>query len=81
MPVDPQAQPTREAAERAIQLFKSYAPEADEVTSEFKQHTTFFHPGANWSGVHCPVCEADIGTWWEGAIRQAAKKSFSDLTV
>jgi len=33
VPADPQAQPTKEAADRAVQLFKSYAPEADEVTA------------------------------------------------
>ena len=81
VPADPRAQPTKEAAERAVQLLKSYAPEADEVTARFMEHTEIFHPVANWEGVHCPVCGADAEAWFVDAMHRAGDESFSDLTV
>lgn len=78
VPADPRAQPTTEAAERAVQLLKSYAPEADEVTAEFMEHTELFHPAGNWKGVQCPVCGADAEPWWDEAVD---RESFSDLAV
>ncbi len=35
VPANSRAQPTKEAAERTVQLLKSYAPEADEVIAKF----------------------------------------------
>jgi len=81
VPADPRVQPTKEAAERAVQLFKSFAPEADEVNAEFKEHTAFFDPAENWEGVQCPVCGADAEPWWMDAIERAGSESFSDLAV
>lgn len=81
VPADPRAQPTKEAADRAVQLLKSFAPEAHEVISISSEHTEFFHPLVNWSGVQCPVCGADVEPWWDDAMERAAKESFSDLAV
>jgi hypothetical protein len=81
VPADPRAQPRKEAADRAVQLFKSCAPEADEVTAECTEHTEYFHPGGNWEGVQCPVCGADVETWWGDAMDRAASESLSDLAV
>jgi hypothetical protein len=81
VPADPRAQPTMEAGERAVQLLRSYAPEADEVTAEFKEHTVFFYPGENWEGVRCPACGADAEPWWGDAIRRAESESFGDLSL
>lgn len=78
VPADPKAQPTKEAADKAVRLLKSFAPDADEVTATFTEDTEFFHPGVNWSGVRCPVCGADVELWWEDAMD---RESFSDLTV
>lgn len=81
VPADPLAQPTKEAADRSVQLLKSYAPDADEVIAEFKDHTEFFHPAGNWSGVQCPVCGSDAESWWGDAVSRAAEAAFSDLAV
>lgn len=81
VPADPQAQPTKEAADRAVRLLKSFAPEADEVTAEFMEQTNFFYPGGNWSGVECPVCGADAEPWWLDAVIHAAKESYRNLAV
>src|SRR5205823_5373271 len=44
-----------------------------------QEEVSFFHPGANWSGVQCPVCGADAEPWWSDAMEEAAKSSFSSL--
>lgn len=81
VPADLRAQPAKEAADRAVQLLKSYAPEADEVTAKFMEHIKIFHPVENWEGVHCPVCGADAEDWFVDAMHRAAGESFSDLMV
>jgi hypothetical protein len=82
VPADPHAQPTKEAAEKSVQLLASYAPDADEVTARFEENPGFFDPGENWSGVQCPTCGADIEPWWGDAMSRAwEENSFQDLTV
>ena len=81
VPVDPEAQPTREAADKAIELLSSFAPEADEVSAKFAETIEFFHPGGNWSGVECPSCGVDAASWWNDAMDRASQDSFRDLSV
>src|SRR5262249_33304393 len=71
IPTDPDYQPTPEAAERAREHLAALTPDADEVSAEFKESVEFFHPGANWSGVRCPRCDADLEDWWDSALDEA----------
>src|SRR5271169_1202748 len=81
VPADPTSQPTRDAAERAVRILRSYAPGADSVSAEFKEAIEFFHAGGNWSGVRCPRCDVDAESWWFDAVDRAAETSFEDLAV
>lgn len=67
IPHDPEFQPSIVSAEAARRLLASFVPDADEINATFKPTKEFFHPGGNWSGVRCPVCNADIE---EGGMMQ-----------
>jgi hypothetical protein len=81
VPADPTWQPSQVAADRAAAELRQIAPKADEVNATFHETVEFFDPGANWSGVKCPKCAADLEEWWGSAMSRAHKHSFSDLTV
>lgn len=81
VPSDPTFEPSADAAEAARTLLASFVPRADEVKAEFKPRVEFFHPGANWCGVRCPACGADVEVWWNEAMSAAFENAFSDLTV
>ncbi len=62
-------------------MLRAFAPEADEVKAKFLDRTKFFDPGANWSGVECPLCGADAEAWWGEAMGDAYDGQFRDLAV
>ncbi|MHA6829295.1 hypothetical protein ACQUJV_24220 [Ralstonia pseudosolanacearum] len=79
VPLDPEFVPTELDAEAARTLFSKFAPNADEISLSFKQHVEFFHPGANWSGVTCPLCDADVEAWWTTKMEDFAAGQLPDL--
>lgn len=79
VPKDPTFRPSSAAAERAQLLLSSLLPEAESVDSKFEEKVSFFHPGANWSGVQCPSCGADAEPWWDEAMEQASEAEFNNL--
>ena len=79
VPKDPAYRPSPAAAEKALSLLSSFLPEAESVDSTFQDGVTFFHPGANWSGVQCPACGADAESWWGEALEQAAESELTNL--
>ena len=81
MPTSPTARPTHEAADRAVQLLRTFAPRADYVSAQFKDKIEFFDPGANFSAVRCPGCGADAEPWWTQAMNLAYETSFTQLDV
>jgi len=81
IPDKPTFQPNPEAAEYARSLLASFVPKADNISIEFNEFVTFFDPGANWSGVKCPMCGADVEEWWQEVMGVAAEKDFQDLLV
>jgi hypothetical protein len=81
VPADPNAQPTKDAAERAVQLLSSCAPRADKVSFELKENTEFFSGLGNLSDIQCPACGVDVEHWWRGAMDRAWQTLFRDLAV
>jgi hypothetical protein len=81
VPIDPTYRPSRQAAERARLLLKSFLPKSDEVTIRYMDSIEFIHPGSNWSGVKCPACGADAETWFGDAMDAASVFDFSNLSV
>jgi hypothetical protein len=80
VPRDPEFQPAPEASERAAALLLSFLPNAESVDVEFHDEVVFFHPGANWSGVKCPACGADVESWWSDEMERASERGFSELS-
>lgn len=80
IPVDPQAHPTQASADKAVELLRSFAPDAgDEVSATFFDKVAFQDCGSNWSGVECHQCGEDIEEWWADATSDAYKSGFEDL--
>lgn len=79
VPREPRFQPPRAASKRAAELLAAFVPDADSVDAAFHDEVVFFHPGANWSGVRCPACGADLEAWWSDAMDRASERNFSDL--
>ncbi len=81
IPTDPEALPSKAAAEKALELLKSFAPESQNVCAKFGEKIEFHSGVENWSGVRCPGCGADIEAWWNGAIEKASRTDFQNLNV
>lgn len=79
VPKDPTFRPSFAAAESAQFLLSSLLPEAVSIESKFEEKVSFFHPGANWSGVQCPSCGVDAEPWWDEAVGHASEADFKDL--
>jgi len=79
VPRDPSFQPAPQASERAASLLAGFLPAAEEVRYEFYEEVTFFHPGANWSGVQCPSCGSDVENWWNELMEAASSSGFINL--
>jgi hypothetical protein len=80
VPRDPTFHPAPEASERAAALLSGFLASAESVDAEFHEKVVFFHPGANWSGVRCPACGADLESWWNEAMESAPEHNFSELS-
>jgi hypothetical protein len=82
IPADPEALPSRAAADKAVELLKTFVPEAwGEVLAKFAKRTEFHCGGANWSGVSCPKCGTDVEDWWSDAMNKAWESEFKNLGV
>ncbi|MFZ6818535.1 hypothetical protein [Undibacterium sp. Ji22W] len=79
VPKDPSFQPSPSAAATAELLLRAWLPELESVESKFHEEVTFFKGGANFSGSHCPACEANTESWWADAIEAAAQTGFTNL--
>jgi hypothetical protein len=66
IPTDPAFQPTRAAADEAVKLFQSIAPQAHEIEAVFFDDIEFHHSFQNWDGVECTACGADLQDWFFG---------------
>lgn len=81
IPANPSAVPTREAANRGVDVLKRFAPDARAVEARFLDKVEFVDCGSNWSGVYCPQCSEEIGEWWRTAIGNAYKSGFENLRI
>jgi len=81
IPTDPDALPSRAAADKAVELLKTFVPEAYEVLAKFSERTEFHCGCGNWSGVNCPKCGTDVEEWWKDAMDKAWESEFKNLSV
>lgn len=69
--------PPAEARRKALELFRSIAPSADEVKEEATQEIRFIDCGANLERIICPDCRAEIDVdWWQDAMSDEADAGF-----
>jgi len=81
IPTDPEALPSRAAADKAAELLKTFAPEAHEVVAKSSEGTEFHRGCGNWSGVNCPKCGTDVEDWWKDAMDRASASEFKNLSI
>jgi hypothetical protein len=81
IPIDPNFRPAHDAALSAVELLRSFLPEAQAIDSDFFERVRFVDCGSNWSGVLCPSCGADVEPWFFEAMNEAAKTGFTSLLI
>ena len=64
VPIDPRFVPPAEARVAARSWLAARLPGADEVEAKIYEDIRFVDPGANFEGVFCPFCGADVMDWW-----------------
>lgn len=73
VPEDATYVPSIEGRRKAVELFRSIAPRADEVKEEASQEVRFIDCGANLERIICPGCGAEIGVdWWQEKMEEEA---------
>jgi hypothetical protein len=68
------------AQERAVDLLRTFVPNADAVEVTLSGEIEFIDCGSNWSGVVCSACGLDAEPWFGDALTRAHEQSaFRDL--
>jgi hypothetical protein len=82
IPTEPSHVPSDDAQARAIALLRDFTPRADGIKAQISQGVEFIDCGANWSGVACPACGADLEGWfWDELERVRKSSAYRDLSV
>lgn len=69
--------PSPDAQQKAIDLFRSIAPHADEVKAEVTEEVRFIDCGANLEKITCPECRKELDIeWWQDAMDEEADAGF-----
>jgi hypothetical protein len=69
--------PSPDARRKAVELFRSIAPRADEVKEEASEKVRFIDCGANLERTLCPVCGAELEMeWWREKMDEEADAGF-----
>lgn len=69
--------PSSDARRKAVELFRSIAPNAEDVREEATQEVRFIDCGANFERVVCPNCRAELeGAWWQARMNEEARLRF-----
>jgi hypothetical protein len=66
---DPLAKPSSDRAQATFRLLCSLRPDAQDPELLTYDTPEFIYCGANMSGIFYPLCQADIGGWWDKALR------------
>ena len=77
IPEEPDYVPPVEARQKALALFQSIAPRADDVKEEASERVRFIDCGANLERVTCPDCNAAIDIdWWQDSMDEEADAGY-----
>jgi hypothetical protein len=70
IPADPLAKPPRDRAQATFALLCALRPGAQDPELLSYETPEFIYCGSNFSNVFCPLCQADLGAWWDIAMRE-----------
>jgi hypothetical protein len=82
IPTDPGWLPTRAETDTAVNLLRSWLPEAQDVTSRVSDQIEFVDQGANFERVTCPSCGSEVAMdSWSEAVGLAYESEFTNLSI
>jgi hypothetical protein len=82
IPTDPTWRPGAEVTQRAVATLSALVPGADSVEAEMYEEVTFIDQGANFEGLRCPGCQAELEMdWWSDHMGEAGDAGFENLDV
>jgi hypothetical protein len=70
IPVDPLAKPPPDRAQATFDLLCALRPEAQDPELLTYETPEFIYCGSNFSNVFCPLCQADLGNWWDNVFHE-----------
>jgi hypothetical protein len=77
IPKSPDYVPSKSAQDQAIALFKTIAPQANEVGAEVSERPRLIDCGANLQKISCPCCQKELNIdLWIDWVSQEAELSF-----
>lgn len=78
VPEEPLFMPLPDDQQKAVTLFWSIAPTADEIKVVATQEVRFIDCGGNFESVFCPDCGGELDVeWWQDAMSEAFDAGFS----
>jgi hypothetical protein len=82
IPADPTFVPTAAAQQAAARLAEAAFPDADEITLHPSERVEFVYALGNCEAPACPLCGADLETWfWPALDRWAESGDAAGLAV
>src|SRR5579885_452445 len=83
IPTEPTYRPGSVLAEQAKALFKTFVPQAKEITIQETEEIQFVATGENLERIICPFCKSLLDEqWWIAAMDTAYETTkFANLTV
>lgn len=81
IPTDPSFVPVSADAELARRLVALMFPQAQSVEAMVFDEIRFVDYGENIEEILCPACGADLESWWDDAVSDAAEVKFRNLDV
>jgi hypothetical protein len=81
IPVQPEFQPSHEAAETAVLALRKHLPADAAVEARRFPEIQFVDQGSNFERVLCPRCNAEITSHWLDWMDEAHKSKFAQRTI
>jgi len=82
IPEQPNYVPSTKAQSRALEMFRSFVPDALNVEACVTEHVEFIDQGENFERLLCPACDTEVDAEsWQQWMDKAYESQFSDLSL
>jgi hypothetical protein len=82
IPTIPEYIPDSQTQKQLQELFASFVPQADQVSTKATDVVVFVDQGENLERIVCPGCDSQLDVlWWQTAMNLAYEKGFTDLVI